>query len=249
MLLWTKLAKVIFATAACLFIACTFSVEVPPIRVVTGPEIVETHDIKEAYKSVAMVGLQSPGSTKVLGIGTAFAIDEKNLISAGHVCTGIRELQNNGVVTGNIFLTYLGRSDRLASRRGAKIKNIDSVNDLCHIEMPMHGLTPLKFASVDSIKLGDKVFIVGAPNGVMISITEGQVMNTKTSGLQPNIINGRLAITAASTGGHSGSPILNTSGEVVGVLVMGHSTYDHLNFGVRVPIIERFMKIVGIRSP
>jgi S1-C subfamily serine protease len=224
-----------------LMASCTFHVNIST----TNVPAVDKYDISESFKSVGMLALQRKGHTKVSGIGTAFAYDDDTLLTAGHVCTSINSYQIINSVDRSIWLVYLGRSDKLARRKGGKIKNIDSVNDICHIEFKGHGLAPLKIADYSTLKFGDNVFIVGAPSGVMLSLTEGMVMNKSSSGLIPMSINNRLVISAAATSGHSGSPILNDKGEVVGILIMGHIFYDHLSFGVKVPIVKRFLKLIG----
>ena len=241
--------KLIMIAAMLLAQSCTFKVEIPPIKVMTeAPPAVEKYDMSEAFKSVGMLALQPIGdASQPIGLGTAFAVNKNTLLSAGHVCTSIRRILNSGNVTKDIWLIYLDRNDNLAKKSGAKIKSIDASNDICQLEFKNHNLKPLKFANYKGVKFGDKTFIVGAPSGVMISITEGNVMNKRTEGLREPEANNKLALSSAATGGHSGSPILNERGELIGILLAGHKTYDHLTFGVPVSIVNRFMKKVGIK--
>jgi V8-like Glu-specific endopeptidase len=112
------------------------------------------------------------------------------------------------------------------------------------LEKEGHGLRPLKFAAEEP-KLDDEIHIVGAPAGFMISDQEGKVMDPNVKGRGYPIDN-HMIVSAAATGGNSGSPVLSNKGEVVGMLVLGLTGYDHLSICNRLGTIKRFLKLVGI---
>ncbi|MHB1863409.1 MAG: S1C family serine protease [Gemmatimonadaceae bacterium] len=72
---------------------------------------------------------------------------------------------------------------------------------------------------------GDHVVVIGAPEGLSNTTTDGIVSAVRS-------VNGRdmLQITAPISPGSSGSPVLNMSGEVVGVATSHLTTGDGLNF-------------------
>ena len=92
---------------------------------------------------------------------------------------------------------------------------------IIELERAMVGRTPLKLASVEP-KAGDLVSMVGHPTGLPAkSVADAPVFvnehaNYFTSGLD-------------AMGGNSGSPILNTANEVVGILVRAFPEEDYVD--------------------
>ncbi len=82
---------------------------------------------------------------------------------------------------------------------------------------------------------GSKVFVIGTPLGFLShTITEGIV-----SGVRPTAAGRLLQITAAISPGSSGSPVLDSSGRVVGMVKGSIEEGQALNFAVSAPDIRR----------
>jgi S1-C subfamily serine protease len=56
---------------------------------------------------------------------------------------------------------------------------------------------------------------------------------------------GLLLISAASASGNSGSPVLNIRGEVIGVLVMKSTDFDHLSICIPSLKLKQFLVLTG----
>jgi putative serine protease PepD len=80
-------------------------------------------------------------------------------------------------------------------------------------------LHPLTFGSSSSLQVGDEVAAIGSPFGLPESMTSGIVSAVNRTITAPNkfSISGSIQTDAAINHGNSGGPLLNVSGQVIGV--------------------------------
>jgi putative serine protease PepD len=80
-------------------------------------------------------------------------------------------------------------------------------------------LHPLTFGSSSSLQVGDEVAAIGSPFGLPESMTSGIVSAVNRTITAPNkfSISGSIQTDAAINPGNSGGPLLNMSGQVIGV--------------------------------
>ena len=93
-----------------------------------------------------------------------------------------------------------------------------------------------ELANSDNIQVGEKVIAIGNPLGLQFSVSEGIV-----SGVHRTGVNGKdeyIQTDAALNPGNSGGPLLNLSGEVIGVN-RAIRTYNYTNDQSQEP--ERFL--------
>ena len=146
----------------------------------------------------------SPGIPTKQGTGTAFLVGNAGqAITNFHVIDGCREVKAEG-------------------RDGAiKVVTSDTINDLALLQMPV-ATNPAANIVSDPTKLrqGEDIVVFGFPlNSVLSSggnLTPGVV--SALTGLGNN--SNQIQITAPIQPGSSGSPVLNKTGEVVGVVSM-----------------------------
>jgi len=141
--------------------------------------------------------------------GTAFVIDREGwLLTAAHVARGAEQLQ--------VELPGLAALD-------ARVIGYDATRDLAILRVsPPSPLAALQLAG-DTLNVGDPVVVIGAPRGLPDQITAGEVLATRVSipGLSPESF---VRVSAAVRRGNSGSPLLNSQAQVVGVIVA--SSFD-----------------------
>lgn len=80
---------------------------------------------------------------------------------------------------------------------------------------------------------GEKVFVIGSPQGLPATISEG-IVSAKRS----TIDNYFIQITAPISQGSSGGPVINQKGEVTGVSVAQSREGQNLNFAIPAPELE-----------
>ena len=143
------------------------------------------------------------------GTGSGFVLREDGYI-----------LTNNHVVSGGgggeIVVVFAD-----GSQDPAEVVGRTTAYDLAVIKVERTGLTPLVLGDSDAVVVGDPVVAVGAPLGLQGTVTTGIVsaLNRPVSagvGQQTAFINA-IQTDAAINPGNSGGPLVDASGEVIGI--------------------------------
>lgn len=148
-------------------------------------------------------GDQAPRDFKQRSLGTGFIIDKQGFI-----------LTNNHVVeqTDEIKVTLNDKTEF-----DAKIIGRDPKTDLALIRIESdHPLTPLPLGDSDKLEVGDWVIAIGNPFGLGHTVTAG-IVSAKYRRIGAGAYDNFIQTDASINPGNSGGPLLNTSGEVVGV--------------------------------
>jgi tetratricopeptide (TPR) repeat protein len=156
--------------------------------------------------------------------GTAFLIGNDRLITNAHV-----------ISEGKVFLKSAGVKIR------CNVEARDELNDLALLTVPGVGASrPLRLASALP-KPGEAVFAIGNPQGLERTISHGLYTG-------PRSVEGRdlLLVSASISQGSSGGPIVNSTGEVVGVAASFLTEGQNLNFAVPLAAIRALVS--GDRS-
>jgi putative serine protease PepD len=147
------------------------------------------------------------GSQQSEAEGSGFVLDKK-----GYIAT------NQHVVDGasSITVTF---SD--GSKASAKVVGTDTSTDVAVIKVDVAAsrLRPLTLADSSGVQVGDGVVAIGSPFGLEGTVTTGVVSALSRTIKAPNnfTISGAIQTDAAINHGNSGGPLLNSSGQVVGI--------------------------------
>jgi serine protease Do len=188
---------------------------------VSGECLTAAEVYDQVRPSVVQVNMSS-GRTQ--GTGTGVAIDEE-----GHILT------NNHVVNGANTIEV-----RFAdgSTSEATIVGTDPANDLAVIQVsdPDAPLSPATLGDSDSLDPGDQVLAIGNPFSLEGTLTQGIVSaldRTYAAGASTRPIRGMIQTDAAVNPGNSGGPLLNCTGEVIGInSLLENPTGENVNVGV-----------------
>jgi len=177
--------------------------------------------------------------------GTAFAITDKYLLSAGHVCVAYAELEAKGLIEPEIYLDIYGADgETIITLKDVTIYEINEPDDLCVFKRRNHSLAPVVFAS-SLPRIHSRVWLVGSPLGLFQSKQEGEFVGIKTLGVR---YRNKMIITNAAAGGNSGSPVFDENGCVIGVLIAGATDFDHASICTPLSKIKRFLKLIGVAN-
>ena len=146
---------------------------------------------------------------------------------------------------GNILTNYhvIESADRLEvtlpdqAKYHAKVVGFDKQNDLAIIRLegaPKDRLHPIALGDSNALSVGQKVLAIGNPLGLQNTLTIGIVsslgrrIRTEGGDLVDNVIQTDAAINP----GNSGGPLLNTSGEMIGINTLIFSIRGGGNIGI-----------------
>jgi len=127
----------------------------------------------------------------------------------------------------------------------AKVVGIDKRTDLAVLKIEndeeKYNFPHLTFGDSDQLKIGEDVAIVGNPLSSVLesSVTTGILSGRERRGFGYKEIEEFLQTDASINPGNSGGPVLNTHGEVVGVVSAGFFWFEGLNFVIPSQIAKR----------
>lgn len=164
-----------------------------------------------------------------LGQGSGFLFDKN-----GHIVT------NNHVVK-DATRVEVAFSD--GTTRQARILGVDPDSDLAVLEIDgtPTGIQPLSLGDSDRLEVGQTVAAIGNPFGLEGTLTTGVVSSlgrVVPSGLSQFSIPQVIQTDAAINPGNSGGPLLNLSGEVIGLntqILTGDGSSANSGIGFAVP--------------
>ena len=215
----------------------------------TAPDIITQEPAEEGLSSADVVSANL-NSTVILRMymTTSGYFAESSESQAGEA-TGIVWTADGYIIT-NAHCVYSEDYGRVFSRvevelydgtifPAATVVGYDTTTDLAVIRVDSKNLTPAQFGDSDALRLGDRVLALGNNSGLGWTVTGGMV-----SGLARDVYEETnyaikcLQVDAIINPGNSGGPLLNSSGQVVGInsAKIVASGYEGLGFSI--PINE-----------
>lgn len=101
--------------------------------------------------------------------------------------------------------------------------------DLCLLHVAGLRASPIRIDASENVRVGQKVYALGAPHGLQLTFSEGMVSSLRGPGF-PKIIQ----TTAPISPGSSGGALLSSAGELIGITTMQHADGQNLNFAMPV---------------
>ena len=155
------------------------------------------------------------------GTGSGFVYDNR-----GHILT------NNHVVDGaeKITVAFHDGTEAVATVVGR-----DAKADVAVIKVDNTSYPPLPRGDSSKLKVGELVMAVGSPFELSQSVTTGIISATERNDVKINEYESFLQTDAPINPGNSGGPLVNMSGEVIGVnsaIVTGGRGNDGIGFAI-----------------
>jgi serine protease Do len=176
--------------------------------------------IIESYQN-AVIQIATQGGT-----GTGFYIKEFDLI-----------VTNDHVVDNNAEVTIAGKAfDKMMAR----VWYTDRKHDLAFLEAPKQVELPeIKLGHYENMHDGDEVVAIGHPYGLNYTATQGVI--SKVDRIRDGLK--FIQIDAAINPGNSGGPLVNLSGEVIGVNSFIIRGGDNLGFALPVNYLREALQL------
>jgi len=164
------------------------------------------------------------------GSGSGAILDNQgHIVTNYHVVEGARRLE----------VTLADKS-----KHPAEIVGIDSANDLAVIKInARRPLTTIPLGTSKDLQVGQKVLAIGNPFALQGTLTTGIISSLGRSIEAPNgrIIENIIQTDAAINPGNSGGPLLNSSGQLIGIntAILGSSGSIGIGFAVPADTVRR----------
>lgn len=169
---------------------------------------------EETYNSVVVVYTET-------GVGSGFSIKENLIITNAHVVGYNKEVAVN---------LYNG-----TTIKGSVIKT-DIEKDLALIKINKT-ITPLSINS-ENVSVGQEVYVIGAPKDIPYTMTKGIISAINRKLGQSTYIQ----IDASVNSGNSGGPLMDDSGNVIGIITLKASDAEGIGFAINTKDINNFIE-------
>ena len=164
----------------------------------------------EVARSVARVNVMDTSGT-VIGTGSGVVIDNAVVVTSCHVATRGAKLS---VKLGDAAMP-------------ATVQVADEALDLCRLTVPGLHAPAVAIGSVTSLRTGQRLYAIGAPAGLELTISEGIV-----SALRKVDEGTLIQTTTPISPGSSGGGLFDVSGRLVGITTFQHRYGQNLNFAL-----------------
>lgn len=154
-----------------------------------------------------------------------------------------------GLVVTNTHVIKSGVSVRLRHGDSAWPASVEHIGvsvvenpDLCVLRVEGLGAPTVKLRFYRTLEVGEKVYAIGAPQGLEVTLSEGLVSGLRRleEGAFPYLSRDVIQTTAAISPGSSGGGLFDARGQLVGITTFLLTAGQSLNFGIPVD---------GIRFP
>ncbi|QJR13811.1 S1 family peptidase [Usitatibacter palustris] len=227
-----------FLVLAFLFVAWSASRSKPP------PKVVETQPVKTNNELILSAAPEAaptplPPSTAPRGgtaedvfgaVSASIARVKVSDASGKPVGQGSGVVISHGVVITNCHVTNGGSNFTVKVGQyeyNAAVSQADEEYDLCKLSVAGLDASPVELGTVTTVRTGQRVFAIGAPHGLELTISEGIVSSLRESGNGPVI-----QTTAPISPGSSGGGLFNASAQLVGIVTFQHKYGQNLNFAI-----------------
>lgn len=109
----------------------------------------------------------------------------------------------------------------------ASVTDVDTVRDLCLLSVPELRAPVVTLRKLDTLRVGQRVYAIGNPEGLELTLTEGLV-----SALRTKRGDRMIQTSAAITHGSSGGGLFDLEGRLIGVTTSGVKEGLGLNFAI-----------------
>lgn len=193
---------------------------------------------RDARPAVMRLQIQD-GTGRDIGSGTGFFLRNE-----GYIVTNYHVIDDASKVVADMS------DGREISILGVLAK--DEANDIAILKTDFtpapKEMLSLTAKGAPASRPGDRIFVIGAPIGLAGTLSEGIVSALRPSSDMDKFSKERsrsredlLQITAAISPGSSGSPVINSSGEVIGVAVSYLGGGQNLNFAVPAAVVHKLL--------
>lgn len=186
------------------------------------------------------IGTPMEGDVGPTGTGSGFVLD-----TAGHILTGFHVIRDR-----NVIEVTLSNGHRVTARLIGTAPQLDIA--LLQVDAPANALTALPLGNSEGLLVGQKVLAIGNPLGLHNTLTVGVVsaLRRNLGDLPMEMEDVMIQTDAAINPGNSGGPLLNSSGEVIGINAAMAVGAQNLGFAIPIHLVRLVLRdLVAMGHP
>ncbi|KKR06318.1 MAG: Peptidase S1 and S6 chymotrypsin/Hap [candidate division WS6 bacterium GW2011_GWF2_39_15] len=209
--------------------------------VVTSEENVVIDVVKKTQPSVVSIAVSQMDFQPGQGI-----VDTSSNIGTGFI------VDNSGIIVTNQHVVSDSTEEyKVITSEGKEFKVdeilVDNVNDIAILKIKGNKLSAIKLGNSDNLQVGQLVIAIGTPLGDYAgSVTTGVIsglnrsVSTKADffGTTTKEYYDVIQTDAAINPGNSGGPLINSSGEVIGVNFATTAGADNISFALPINVVK-----------
>lgn len=187
---------------------------------------------------LSLAAQAKPSSLSVLSAAEVFKANAKSVYlieifdkSGKQVATGSAVAVDSAHVVTNAHVVENGAAFRLVSGKTswpATLVNVDEAHDLARLKVASPvSLKPVKTRNSETLEVGERVFAIGAPRGLELTISEGLI-----SGIRPYADFKVIQTSAPVSHGSSGGALFDHRGALIGITTFVLAEAQNLNFAI-----------------
>lgn len=225
----------VYALVLCGGLLVAHATDSVTVKKQSGSQITDEQIAIAAVRSAksSVVNIVGTSATSQIN-GTGFVID-----SNGYIVSNSHVVDDN--LPGFTYQVILGDG----TKYDAKVLGVDTYNDIALLKIEASNLPVAKLGNSDVLETGQTVFAIGNSLGkYQNTVTRGVVSGTArdvslgtADNPRPRLQN-LIQTDAAINPGNSGGPLINMSGEVIGMSTLIDTAGQGLGFAVPINIIK-----------
>ena len=161
-------------------------------------------------------------------LGSGFVIGDGQIATNAHVV--------EGASSGTVKLVGDETEHAIDS-----ILTIDRAHDLAIVEVTGIAASALSLGDSDTVQVGQSVYAAGNPQGLTGTFSSGIISAIRSEG-NDLVSDTIIQMTTPVSPGSSGGPLLNTDGQVVGVVFSQVTRGQNLNFAIPVNFLKTLLE-------
>lgn len=194
---------------------------------------------QNALASTVLVTMTNSSGQSFFGSG--FVIGDGQIATNQHVIKGIAsgKVKMVGEVTEHII---------------ESVSIVDTNHDLAIIQATSVTVPSLTLGDSNTVRIGQSVYAAGNPQGLTGTFSEGIISAIRPEGNE-FVEDAIIQLTAPVSPGSSGGPVLNSEGEVIGIIFSQFTNGQNLNFAIPVNFLKELIsaesenKLVYVPDP
>ncbi len=152
-----------------------------------------------------------------------------------------------GLVITNCHVTNMKDGVSIQVIRGRKSYDTETAfeikeSDLCLLTAKGLNAAPLRIKSISELRPGQRVYAIGSPSGLELTISEGLISGIRESPSRETLIQTSAQISPGSSGGG----LFSEEGELVGITSFSLKSGNGLNFARAAEYISAIMYLRGV---